>query len=361
MKRISLIGLVVMIIAAGALAQPGQRGPRDEGERQRPPMGPGHGPMMEGPGHGPQMNGPEGEGPPPGEFMQALHDLNLSEDQREQIGQLLQNQREQVRQFMQDHGQAMRDARQAMAEARRSGDEEAMDAARQQFQDLMDQRRQLHEQFRTDLAEILSDEQLTQLDRLIGPGSRVERFVEDVRSLDLTDEQSQQIDQILNRARAAAEDTDNTGQKVQVMARAHRAIMDVLTDEQRQQLHQRMRRQMQDRLHERIGDALELTDEQAEQFQQATANLREAMAASDSREDHQAAMEQFRSDLEGFLSDEQLQKLRRMHQRMRQQGPEGPGGPPSHGPGEGQGPQDGQGPRGPRDGQGQGHHGPREQ
>jgi Spy/CpxP family protein refolding chaperone len=319
MRRTLLIALTILTTAAMTSAQLGGRRAQRQGGQEPTDSAP-HGREGFAPHHG----GPH-DGPGPGEFLQALRELGLTDQQREQIAETLQAHREQVRQFGQEHAQAVAEAHRALRQARRDEDPEAVEQARAELESLMDQRRQLHEQLRESLAEILSEEQLARLEALVGPASRVQRFMEAVRGLDLTDEQREQIDQIAERVRNALEGAESRPDKARLLGRGHHAIMEILTPQQRRELHRQLRGRDADRLHDRIAEALEMTDEQAEQFSQAARDFREALAGADDRQGRREAIQQFHQQLESFLSDEQLETLRQIHQRMRRLGA-GPGG-----------------------------------
>jgi Spy/CpxP family protein refolding chaperone len=190
--------------------------------------------------------------------------------------------------------------------------------------------------------------------------------------LDLTEEQQALIAEIRENARIDAEAADTPEARREIMQAAHEEILAVLTDEQiekLEQVHERMRRGRggfagwymsggscclyeDPESFTRICAALELTEEQQALIAEIRENACIDAEAAETPEARREIMQAAHEEILAVLTDEQIERLEQVHERMRRgrggfggwnigMGPYGPGtgrmGIGPHGPGDGLG------------------------
>jgi len=175
-----------------------------------------------------------------GERLERVIDaLELTEEQREQVKPILAEHRQAVEQWREQSAGKMRELMEEMRQARQDGDAEKVESVRQQMQQLGESRRELHTGLMSKLDPVLTDEQMAKL-RELGQERRERRAIAGWGRLDLTPEQREKIEKILDEADAK--------------------IMEILTPEQREQLQER-----RDRRRDRFGEWREQRQERRQQ------------------------------------------------------------------------------------------------
>jgi len=251
-----------------------------------------------------------GEAPPP-RLEEVLNQLELTERQREQIGQILRTAREEGRAARMDAAAERREAMDALREARRSGDEEAAEQARQRLQALREGPRETLQDVRKQIEEVLSPQQREKLDRLMGPGGRFDAFGEALKAIDLRPVQKRQIREITAEANAKAKTQTDPRDQGRTYQQVREKIMDLLTDEQKDQLRREIALQQRRRQVQAMFAGLDLTAEQRQAVEKIQDEVREQVEGAETPQAQRRALrEGQRRIITEVLTDQQRQQLR---------------------------------------------------
>ena len=363
MRNLTQLCLAVILAAACgvAVAQDGdgeqrRRGRREGGRPDRAGMRADNGvagedaPRRRGglaQGPGGRRQGRRGQG---GALQASLAQLELSQEQRARIVEILREGAEDNRAMREEAAEAFRAAREQMREARRSGDEDAIEAAREKMGEVARRRGAAGERIHEEISAVLTQRQRAKFDRLMGPAGRFERMLAGVGELDLEDAQRRQIREIVAKANADAKLAGEMSEKRTIYRKASGEVMGLLSDEQKAQLRSRPGPGRRGGGRWRGLEGLDLTDEQQAAVDAIYEEMRRRVEDADTpqakREAARAARGEARRRIFGeVLTDEQKEQMREQF-KERRRGRGGEGG------GEGEG-----GPRGGRRGGGMGGEG----
>jgi Spy/CpxP family protein refolding chaperone len=243
-----------------------------------------------------------------------LDEMQLTDSKRAQVRRILDEYRQVVANWNREHAEQRKALMQQLREARRDGDAEAAEAARKQLEELAAEFKQLWQNAKTQLADLLTPEQLSRLEEALKRHrNRARLFFGALGRLDLTDAQRQQAREIFEAARAAAEKTDDPRGKRRILAAAWRKVREeVLTAEQREQLDKMRRRFVLVRGLERLN----LTEDQKAEIEVIAEETRQAMAEAESPEARREAVQAGRRKIiEEVLTERQRQQLREWARR----------------------------------------------
>jgi Spy/CpxP family protein refolding chaperone len=272
----------------------------------------------------PQRRQSDREGEP---MRELIGTLNLSDEQRQQVQQIMETHRQAIENWRSENGDKLEDLHKQMAEARKAGEKEKIEELREKVRALIESRKALNEQMMKQLGEVLTEEQMAKLREALNAGKKQWLNAHPriaaagaLGKLGLSDEQKQQVAEILRAAREKAAQTEDRDAKREILQAAMEKIRtDVLTEEQRQKLDE-MREKFQSEPGERIAHALRrlgLSKDQQDQIAAIMAKAREDAKAAEGREAKaegmKAAWEKIRTDV---LTEEQREKLGQRHQRI---------------------------------------------
>lgn len=288
MKRLhTWLGGAVLVMGMAVMPVMGQGGPDLSGPPAPPEQGQG---QQEGPGRGRQFNG-ERPNRPGDRMMDIMRQLNLTDDQKAQVREIMQANAGKGA----EHRKEMKAAMDELKAAMESKDQDKIKAARQKVQQLREAGKA---QLVSQLSAVLTDEQKTQLQELMkreGPGGPegrrdgpLEKLQRDLAKLQLTDDQQTQIKGIV---------------------RTHREAMEKFMAEHKDQMEQ---------IRQKVRDAMQSKDREAAQA--AREEMRTLMQSAPVKP--KDLMEQIGK----VLTDEQRQQLHQMMREQRREG-RGPGGP----------------------------------
>lgn len=240
-------------------------------------------------------------------LLDRIADLNLSEEQKAQVKQILEAQRQAVNDWQRENNRKVRELENQLKEANKAGDTEAAKAAGDGLKSINESRRTLHENMIKQLTEALTPEQMERVRAMLA--SRVVRNMPGLQSLSLTEEQKQQVRRIFEDARNVAEATKTKEAKDAIWAEAFEKVKaTVLTDPQRKMLDDMQRH----------GDffqvvqKLKLTDEQkakiAEIRKTTETQVAQAKTQQEKRQFVQAALKKINTEV---LTDAQRAQLKK--------------------------------------------------
>ena len=135
---------------------------------------------------------------------EALKQLDLTADQQKLTDGMVATYNQDLKNFTQEHAAEVTSLQDEATKARQSGDQEALKAIRAKQAALAAQRETLVTNLLKQLESVLSGDQMAKLRRLIGTAGAFDRFVADVRTLDLTADVQSQIAVIVRTAEADA-------------------------------------------------------------------------------------------------------------------------------------------------------------
>jgi len=237
-------------------------------------------------------------------------ELGLSEEVQAQVLQILETHQQAVESFRSENQAAFGSFREQFRAAKEAGDEETIQALCEQMKELMAARRQLHEDLKASLSEVLTAEQMAQLQPRARHGWHSRRggrghFGMFAGAPKLTEEQMAQIKAIFAEAHEAAGEAETPEAKMELFKAAMQKVYDeVLTEAQ-----QAKADEMKERMHSLgVPEELKLTEEQ---HAQAAAIREEVKAAVEAAETCQEKGEAIRAGFQRFrdevLTEEQRQ------------------------------------------------------
>lgn len=352
MMRWLMLGICGGCLTFGALAQTEPRDPQ-----------PGQPPGERGDRRGPRR-------PNVAEMFKNLPDeLDMDDAQREQFGALLEEFQAAARENA-DRGQEVRTLTQELRAAREAGDTAKEEQLRNQLRELRGGQGNRLDKFMDDVQGILRGPQLEkfaavrqrmdeQMRRGPGRGMQTERTLDELRDvLKLSPEQATTYDEMATKLRATLEGGGDMRALMQEMREARQAgddakvaelqrklqeqregrtreleafyndLAGILTTQQKQTLAEFRERQGRGRDGGETGRdagtlrdvlrafrALELTDEQRDQFKEVSAELERADRDAKDREAKAAVAEQAKRQLSALLTPEQKQQFEQALQR----------------------------------------------
>lgn len=252
-------------------------------------------------------------------MMEALKKLDLTDEQKTQVKQVLETHKQAVENWRKENEEKGKALREKARDAKTRQDRQAI---REEFVKLMQSRRELHEKLIEQLKAILTKEQAEKLQGMFGPrggdGPRghgpMDLFLGALRRLELTEEQKTKVRGIMEAAKEAAGKAETRQDKAKAIKAALDTIReDVLTDAQRQKLTE-MREQFAKR-HNPLA-ALDLSDEQKGQIEKIMADAKAAADQAETRQEKwKIHMEARKKIADEVLTAEQVGKLKAMHRR----------------------------------------------
>ena len=231
-------------------------------------------------------------------------ELGLSEEVQAQVLQILETHKQAMESFRSDSQAAFESLREQFQAAKEAGDEEAIQALCEQMKELMAGWRELHEDLKASLSEVLTAEQMAQLQPR-GRHSRRGHFGGSAGGLELTEEQRAQAKAIFVEACEAGGEAETREAKMELFKAAMQTVYDeVLTEAQ-----QAKADEMKARMHSLgLPEELKLTDEQREQGKVICEEVKAAVEAAETPEAKKEAMlagfQRFRDEV---LTEEQRQ------------------------------------------------------
>jgi Spy/CpxP family protein refolding chaperone len=312
-RTISILLAGVVLAGVTSLAD-AQRLERGEGRRPRP------------------ASGPDQDRARPLERI--LKELNLTADQQKQVQQIMDTQAQALRNWRKENLVRLADLHKEIQKARESGDAEKIKSALAEVEKIEQTRKALHENLMKQLKDVLKPDQFEKARKMMleHPGLQILERLK--KELNLTDDQKQKVQSIMEEARKQAEAANDPEQKNSIMAAAMEKIKkDVLTEEQRR------RAGRLERAHDllQVFQKLNLTEEQKAQIQTIMDEAKtQAGKASGEQEKRKIFQQASRKVVETVLTPAQREKLKELSKpkdrpregRMRPLGK----GPPTAGP-----------------------------
>jgi len=228
-------------------------------------------------------------------MMEALEQLDLTADQQAQVEQILKTARQENRNAAAQWREEFRAAREQMAAARQTGDAQAVKAAAEKIKAITQKRKESLENLKRQLAGVLSGRQMAKLERLLGPGARLRKFLRTVRQLELDEDQKDRLDQIVTALKAEAQKQTDPAEKAKLYRSAFRKVMALLSDSQKDQLKHRSMAKARQAIAERMFEGLDLSEQQTKAIAKIMADARKRI-------------------FEEVLTDQQREKLRKRFQ-----------------------------------------------
>jgi len=317
MKRLFFLTLLIAALTWPALAQNAPTSRPVRGQR-------GDGPVL------PRLNGPNsrpasgpvtrpGPRPPRVELNALIDSLDLTPEQRAQVEHILAAQRQEAEKFLKENGPTIQALEGAIRQARENKDAAALKGKQEELVKLLEARGKLHEQLMTQLADVLTAEQMQQvrdaLDQMRQQPAL--RALAGLAGLNLSDEQKQRARAILDEAAEKARTADPAERDRLFQVATAKIHAEVLTAEQREQA-----QRSQNRL-ELFGmlRGLHLTPEQHEQIQAIHETMTKQLESADTlpakREIVESAMRDVTTNVLTKEQREQLETFRSRGDRGR--------------------------------------------
>jgi Spy/CpxP family protein refolding chaperone len=247
---------------------------------------------------------------------QLLRRLDLTEDQKEQIGQIMETHRQAMENLKKELGDRS-EARKQFREAKKAGDEETLAKLKEQYKDARASMKELHEELRKKIAAVLTEEQQARLKELMedrGPGERRHPLA----GLELSEDQTQAVKAIHEKYREQIKQADGREARHELMKKMHEEVVGQLTEEQRAQLEKRRQRMAQRR--EGRFDGLDLSEEQREAIGAIRTRYREQFKEAEGKEARRELFKKMRGEITEQLTEEQRQQLRERFGNRRRDG-----------------------------------------
>ena len=328
-----VFGVVLAVILAvpvgSVLAEEDDSGPRGEGRRGRRMRRGRRGEGRRGEGRGERgrmERGPDRDrrrGRDENPIERIRRGFDLSEEKQQQVEQILRTHRQAVKAWRDEHGEEGRALREELRKARKAGDTKKVKEIRQKIKAIMDGRKEVHDGLIEQLGEVLTEEQLRRVQRMMDRGMRrrgTRRMLwgRALRELDLTEDQNAKIKKIREEARAKAGKGDDPRRRGEIAGDVMQKILkEVLTDKQRDQL-KTMRRSNRDRMGKRLFRGLDLTEDQAKRIRAIDEKHDELLWEAKSADERREINRDRRKKIGEVLTAEQRAKLReRMGRRGR--------------------------------------------
>jgi Spy/CpxP family protein refolding chaperone len=248
-----------------------------------------------------------------------LQGLQLNQDQRSQVREILETQRQALENWRKENTPTLHDLRGKLKNLRGSGDREKAQGLREELQKLMESRKALHDSLMQRLSGVLNAEQMSRVKAAVAQRVRQawDRALANLRRLELTDAQKQKISQIVEEAKAKADQTEDPRERGQILRDTIEKIRsEVLTDAQRSRLAEAAPARPGGREAEMLR-GLDLTEEQIAQLRSTGEEFRSKLREADSPEARRELMRQRREQISQVLTEGQREQLRN---RMRERG-----------------------------------------
>ena len=294
MKRLFLLALLTVLTTLPALAQDEPTTQPSRGQR-------GEGRPASRPFDAASRPGPR---PPRVGFNALIDGLDLTDGQRAKVEQILAAQRQEAAKFLKENGEKTRAVEEAIRQAREKKDAAALKARQDELVKLIEARGQLHERLMTQLADVLTAEQMQHVRDAFDQMSQqpAMRAMAGLAGLDLSDEQKQQ-------ARATADPAEKDRIFKAAMEKIH---TDVLTADQRERA-ERSRNRL-----ELFGmlRGLHLTPEQHKHIQAIHEAMVKKLESADTPQAQRELVEAAMTDVTAnVLTKEQRQQLENFRRR----------------------------------------------
>ncbi len=264
-------------------------------------------------GHAEDGKGAGGRG---ARIVKLIEEMDLSGKEESRVMEILDAHRQAARNWWTENGQKARALHEKIRAAREEGDAETVRETREELHELTGGMREIMDNTRDQLAEVLDEDQMALLGRALGVRRRAAaRAHHALAGLDLTDEQAEQIREIMSDARERAGDVE-PAERREIMREAFEKVRDeVLTEEQREKA-AAMRKRAQ-----AFGmfRGLDLTDGQKEKIREIMSDARErAREADDPAERRDIMREAHKRIVDDVLTDDQAEQFRKRMQRWGQ-------------------------------------------
>ncbi|HDZ22694.1 MAG TPA: DUF3826 domain-containing protein [Phycisphaerae bacterium] len=211
--------------------------------------------------------------------------LDLSPEKEAQVLAILKTHRQAMANFRSEHAEEFKALREQMKAARQAEDKEKIQAVRQQMKVLRDGHKEQFENLKSQLSDVLSDEEVAKVLKVMRRGHRGgqqagQRGQRGDR-LGLDDDQKAKVKAILAEAKEQAKAAETPKEKHEIMKAARQKIHnEVFTDEQKAKAAE-FREQRK---------ANKLTDEQKAQVKAIMAEAKEKAKAAETREQKRKIM-----------------------------------------------------------------------
>ena len=248
--------------------------------------------------------------------------LDLDDEKLVQIEQILRTQGQAMQNWHKEHADEMKALQTEFEAARKAEDREKMKSLGEKRKKLMAGMAEVREALPKALGDVLDAEQIKKImpllqqkqpDRRPG-GDQLRHLLGALRRLKLTEGQGKAVREIMAGYKKAMEKAEGPEAKAKLTRDTVEKIMAILTDAQRAAL-----KKMKDARPPSRGDpfaGMELSDEKRASLKKIHEDFTTAMKAAKTREEKMAAFKARGKAVEGILSKEQIEQLRR---RMREQ------------------------------------------
>ena len=202
-----------------------------------------------------------------GEKLKGLLDsLKLTDDQKTRVTQILETQKQDLQNFRKENGPKIQELEQAIRKATEAKDSDTVKAKREELAKIREARKAMHQKLMKQLGDVLNADQMNKVRDSFAklreqPGARAMAMLS---QLNLTEDQKKKAKDIMDDARAKAQQPSDPAQKEKIIKEAFDKVRtDVLTDEQRKQMEKNKER------FEMLGmlKGLSLTEDQKKQIQ----------------------------------------------------------------------------------------------
>lgn len=244
-----------------------------------------------------------------------LKELNLTADQQKQVDQILETNRQANVNWLREHAQELKDLRAKLEEAHTSKQPEAIKAAHADMEKLQASHRALHDALIKQLGDVLTKEQMDTLRKAMAPRGPFEQ-------LDLTPEQRQQVEKIMQDARDEAQKAPDEAARAKIMKDATEKIRTtVLTDEQRKKLAELPSPEKLGPLGDlqQLRDQLKLTDDQKAKIEEIVKDVRQNLDAAEGPARRKVIQDAWKK-IQDLLTPEQKAQWEKWRQEHRGEG-----------------------------------------
>lgn len=324
MKRFAMMTVLAMLFlsSAAAYAECGGCGPDDKGPR---------GGMKGKEGESRWRRG-MGKGDGCKNLMAVFKSLELTEEQNQQVREIMKSQRQAVQNWRKENEGKMRQLRQKLREAKKDGNDEAAADIKAEMEKLATSRKELHENLMKRLGDVLNEKQMDKVRQWFKQAqgkckdkmraSNKPRIKQMMDKLDLTDEQKSKMKDIHAETRKKLEAAETRQAKGEILRESMKKMEEVLTPEQLEKLKKMAHRKGPGRGKGMGMMGLDLTKEQQDKAREIHQKYRKQLAEAKTQEARKEIREKMRKELSGILTDEQKEK---MTERFQKQGRGGRG------------------------------------